>query len=175
VWDIPTPELAVALRAQELDIFVFDDQDQNDLQPYLGFAKVRLVPLFLPPAQPLKATLDLKDARGVKNGTITICVEWHTAAGVAAEAQRKAMEQQRAPLGAPITSIAASTSASASGVPPKAYQKRKVAKANVGGSEEEWLEMLRYCCCCCYCYYIYMYVCIYIYTYMYMYMYICSL
>ncbi len=142
MWDIPTPELAVALRAQELDIFVFDDQDQNDLQPYLGFAKVRLVPIFLPPAQPLKATLDLKDARGVKNGTITICVEWHTAAGVAAEVQRKAMEQQRAALGAPITSIAASTSAS--GVPPKAYQKRKVAKANVGGSEEEWLEMLRY-------------------------------
>jgi hypothetical protein len=156
VWDIPTPELAVALRAQELDIFVFDDQDQNDLQPYLGFAKVRLVPIFLPPAQPLKATLDLKDARGVKNGTITICVEWHTAAGVAAEAQRKAMEQQRAALGAPIMSIAASTSVS--GLPPKAYQKRKVAKANVGGSEEEWLEMLRYCYyyCCCYHYYIYM-------------------
>ena len=45
MWDIPTPELAVALRAQELDIFVFDDHDQNDLQPYLGFTKVRLVPI----------------------------------------------------------------------------------------------------------------------------------
>ena len=90
IWDIPTAELALALRTQELQIFVFDDDDQDDLQKYLGWAKVRLAPIFLAPPQPLNATLDLEDPRGVKNGSISVTVEWHTPASIAAEAQRKA-------------------------------------------------------------------------------------
>jgi hypothetical protein len=103
MWDIPTEQLALALRSQELQIFVFDDDDQDDTQAYLGWAKVRLAPIFLAPAQPLKATLNLEDPRGVKNGTIAVSVEWHTPAAITAEAQRKAMAQQRAVLGAPTT------------------------------------------------------------------------
>jgi hypothetical protein len=81
-------------------VFVFDDDDQDDMQKYLGFAKVRLAPIFLTPPQPLKATLDLEDPRGVKNGTISLTVQWYTPALVTAEAQRKALAAQRA-LAAP--------------------------------------------------------------------------
>lgn len=90
IWDLPTAELALALRSQDLQVFVFDDQDQDDMGAYLGFAKVRLAPIFLAPAQALVATLNLQDPRGVTNGTISIRVEWHTPASVAAaEAQRR--------------------------------------------------------------------------------------
>lgn len=123
IWDVPTEQLALALRSQELQIFVFDDDDQDDTQAYLGWAKVRLTPIFLAPAQPLKATLNLEDPRGVKNGTISISIDWHTPAAIAAEEQRKAMAQQRAVLGAP-TSRPAAESALATGQlfsPPAQY------------------------------------------------------
>lgn len=106
IWDLPTAELALTLRTQDLQVFVFDDEDQDDMGAYLGFAKVRLAPIFLAPAQALAATLNLEDPRGVNNGTISIRVEWHTPASVAAaEARRRnAVSQPRAadaPVSAP--------------------------------------------------------------------------
>ena len=143
VWDIPDTKLALALRTQELQVFVFDDDEAEDA-PHLGFAKMRLAPIFLAPAQPLKATLDLEHPRGIKNGTITISVEWYTPATVAAEKQRKAMEKAAAIAPASAASGALATT----GVPAgsevrKTWAKRKVSTAKVGGAEEDWLEMLR--------------------------------
>lgn len=142
IWNIPTPELALAFRTQELQVFVFDDDDQDDVQKYLGFAKVRLAPLFLAPPQPLKATLDLEDPRGVKNGSISLTVEWYTPALVAAEAQRKILAAQRA-LAAPARDGEKAFAAPETGEARKSYRQRKVSTAKVDGTEDELLEMLR--------------------------------
>lgn len=111
VWDIPDAKLALALRKEELQVFVFDDNDQEELSPpYLGFAKLRLAPIFIAPAQPLKTTLVLEgSSSGIKNGTLTLTVEWCTPAAVQAAKQKKALALQQASGAA--TSKAADSSA----------------------------------------------------------------
>eukprot|EP00960_Hanusia_phi_P039976 754178-Hanusia_phi.AAC.1 len=75
-WRMESPATALALRDAELELFVFDDNETDDLQAFLGLAKISLAPLFQEGSANIDGEFRLKDNRGVDNGSIFVQISW---------------------------------------------------------------------------------------------------
>jgi len=80
VWALGSEQEVASLRGRELEFFVMDDDedDGGDVAGggYLGLASIKLAPLFSAAPPALEAALELRDPRGVANGTLRVKLAW---------------------------------------------------------------------------------------------------